>query len=60
MQVFDLGDERVFNPVRQVEKVLGRIADGDVTIACWEPGQTSPNHLHPNATEIYYTNRPKD
>ncbi len=41
-------------PVRHVEKVLGRIAEGDVTIACWEPGQTSPNHLHPNATEIYF------
>ena len=54
MQVFDLGKEQVFNPERHVEKVLGRIADGDVTIACWEPGQTSPNHLHPNATEIYF------
>ena len=54
MQVFDLGKEQVFNPVRHVEKVLGRIAEGDVTIACWEPGQTSPNHLHPNATEIYF------
>jgi quercetin dioxygenase-like cupin family protein len=23
-------------------------------VACWEPGQASPNHLHPNATEIYF------
>ena len=53
MQVFDLGKEQVFNPVRHVEKVLGTIAEGDVTIACWDPGQVSPNHLHPNATEIY-------
>jgi mannose-6-phosphate isomerase-like protein (cupin superfamily) len=25
-----------------------------VTIACWEPGQTSPYHCHPGATEIYF------
>jgi quercetin dioxygenase-like cupin family protein len=54
MQVFDLGNEQVFDPARHVEKVLGRVAEGDVTIACWEPGQVSPNHLHPNATEIYF------
>ena len=54
MLAFDLGKERKFDPMRHVEKVLGRIADGDVTIACWEPGQVSPNHLHPNATEIYF------
>ena len=23
-------------------------------MACWEPGQISPNHCHPNATEIYF------
>jgi quercetin dioxygenase-like cupin family protein len=27
---------------------------GDVAIACWEPGQTSPYHCHPDATEIYF------
>ncbi len=53
MQAFDLDKEQVFNPARHVEKVLGTIEAGDVTIACWEPGQVSPNHLHPNATEIY-------
>jgi mannose-6-phosphate isomerase-like protein (cupin superfamily) len=37
-----------------VEKILGRIADGDVTVACWEPGQISPYHCHPEATEIYF------
>ena len=42
MQVFDLGKEQVFNPERHVEKVLGRIAEGDVTIACWEPGRPVP------------------
>jgi mannose-6-phosphate isomerase-like protein (cupin superfamily) len=25
-----------------------------VTVACWEPGQISPNHCHPDATEIYF------
>src|ERR1700710_2822636 len=54
MLVFDLGAEQVFNPARHVEKILGVVGEGDVTVACWEPGQTSPNHLHPNATEIYF------
>ena len=34
--------------------MLGKVGEGDVTVACWEPGQVSPNHLHPNATEIYF------
>jgi len=25
-----------------------------VTVACWEPGQISPYHCHPHATEIYF------
>jgi quercetin dioxygenase-like cupin family protein len=54
MLAFDLGAEAVFDPRRHVEKVLGKIGEGDVTVACWEPGQCSPNHLHPNATEIYF------
>jgi len=54
MLVFDLSAEQVFNPERHVEKILGVIGEGDVTVACWEPGQCSPNHLHPNATEIYF------
>ena len=28
--------------------------EGDVTVACWEPGQMSPCHCHPDATEIYF------
>jgi quercetin dioxygenase-like cupin family protein len=54
MQVFRLVDEQEFNPRRHVEKILGRIGEGDVTVACWEPGQISPYHCHPNATEIYF------
>src|SRR3954453_14186694 len=54
MLAFDLGAEQAFNPQHHVEKILGVVGEGDVTVACWEPGQTSPNHLHPNATEIYF------
>jgi quercetin dioxygenase-like cupin family protein len=54
MQVFSLPVEQEFNPNEHVEKILGRIADGDVTVACWEPGQISPYHCHPQATEIYF------
>ena len=38
----------------QPGKILGKVGEGDVTVACWDPGQASPNHLHPNATEIYF------
>ena len=54
MLVFDLSAEQEFNPRRHVEKILGVVGEGDVTVACWDPGQTSPNHMHPNATEIYF------
>jgi quercetin dioxygenase-like cupin family protein len=54
MQVFSLTDEAEFNPKKHVEKILGRIEEGDVTVACWEPGQISPYHCHPQATEIYF------
>ena len=54
MLAFDLTQEQIFNAERHVEKILGKVGEGDVTVACWEPGQVSPNHLHPNATEIYF------
>ena len=54
MQVFDLGREQEWNPEHHVEKILGRVSGGDVTVACWEPGQVSPYHCHPDATEIYF------
>ena len=54
MHVFNLLDEQEWNPKKHVEKILGKVADGDVTVACWEPGQISPNHCHPDATEIYF------
>lgn len=54
MQVFDLAREQEWNAQHHVEKILGRIHDGDVTVACWEPGQVSPFHCHPDATEVYF------
>ena len=54
MHVFSITREAEFDPKQHVEKILGTVADGDVTVACWEPGQISPNHCHPHATEIYF------
>src|ERR1700690_4612741 len=54
MHVFSLEREQQWDPKHHVEKILGKIADGDVTVACWEPGQISPYHCHPDATEIYF------
>src|SRR5215471_20890521 len=54
MHVFSLEREQQWNPKRHVENILGTVADGDVTVACWEAGQVSPNHCHPHATEIYF------
>ena len=54
MHVFDLAKEQQWNPQRHVEKILGTVGEGDVTVACWEPGQISPYHSHPHATEIYF------
>jgi quercetin dioxygenase-like cupin family protein len=54
MHVFDLDREQEWNPKQHVEKILGTVEGGDFTAACWEPGQISPNHCHPDATEIYF------
>src|SRR5216684_1156348 len=51
MRVFNLTREQEWNPKRHVEKILDRIGEGDVSVACWEPGQRSPYHCHPDATE---------
>ena len=42
MHVFSLAREAAWDPKKHVEKILGTIEDGDVTVACWEPGQISP------------------
>ena len=54
MLVFKLEQEQQWDADRHVEKILGKIGGGDVTVACWEPGQVSPYHCHPEATEIYF------
>ena len=54
MHVFELLKEQEWSFEHHVEKILGKIGGGDVTVACWEPGQISPNHCHPGATEIYF------
>ncbi len=54
MLAFDLRAEQEFTPERHVEKILGVVSGGDVTVACWEPGQSSPKHCHSYATEIYF------
>ena len=54
MHVFSLEREQEWNPQHHVETILGREATGDFTVACWEPGQISPYHCHPDATEIYF------
>lgn len=54
MHAFNLKTEQAFSLHKHVEKVLGIEGGGDFTVACWEPGQFSPNHLHPNCIEIYF------
>ena len=54
MQVFDLLKEQEFRMDHHVAKILAHFGEGDMTVACWEPGQVSPYHAHPNATEIYF------
>ena len=52
MEKYNFDQEKEFDPIKHVEKKLGLFGEGDVSIACWEPGQVSPNHCHPEATEI--------
>ena len=54
MHSFDLNAEQRFDSRQHVEKILASVGSGDVTVACWEPGQISPYHSHPDATEIYF------
>jgi len=54
MQVIRLADNQRFDPHQHVERILATVGAGDVSLACWEPGQISPYHCHPHATEIYF------
>jgi mannose-6-phosphate isomerase-like protein (cupin superfamily) len=59
MHTFNIEKEQEWNPKHHVEKILSELdtgggQSGDYTVACWEPGQMSPYHCHPDATEIYF------
>ena len=54
MDTFQLTAEQRFDPAVRIEHILGSSGEGDYTVACWEPGQISPYHCHPYATEIYF------
>lgn len=54
MHVFNLKAEQAFDSKRQWREFSAGSARGNVASACWELGQNSPYHCHPNATEIYF------
>jgi len=54
MHTFDLAAEEAFDLGKHVERILAVESGGDFTVACWEPGQISPYHCHPEATEMYF------
>jgi len=54
VHVFRLRDEQRFDPGKNVEKIFGNSGGGDFAVACWEPGQVSPYHCHPDAAEICF------
>ena len=54
MEIVDLKASEEFSPDHHVHKSLTSTPRSDISIACWEPGQTSPIHCHPAADEIYH------
>lgn len=54
MEFVDLEKAREFSPDHHLHKTLAETDRCAVSIACWEPGQTSPIHNHPGADEIYH------
>jgi quercetin dioxygenase-like cupin family protein len=54
MEFVDLKKAEEFSPTHHVHKTLTDTPLSDISIACWEPGQTSPIHHHPGADEIYH------
>jgi len=56
MEIIDLtGGQGVLTRPSRSQELDGH-AKSDISIACWEPGQTSPIHHHP-ADEIYHVTR---
>jgi len=54
MEFVDLKSAEEFSEQHHVHKSLTATPHSDISIACWEPGQTSPIHRHPGADEIYH------
>lgn len=54
MEVLDLKGTQEFSPTHHIQKFLTESPRCSVSIACWEPGQISPIHQHPQADEIYH------
>jgi len=54
MEIIDLMRACEFSPTHHVQKFLAESPHSSVSIACWEAGQISPIHSHPDADEIYY------
>jgi quercetin dioxygenase-like cupin family protein len=54
MEFLDLYGTQEFSAAHHVQKTLAASSRCDVSIACWEPRQTSPIHSHPAADEIYH------
>jgi len=54
VEIVDLKASEEFAPDHHVHKSLTSTPRSDISIACWEPGQTSPIHRHPGADEIYH------
>ena len=50
MEFVDLKGAEEYSPHHHVHKSLTATPRSDITIACWEPGQTSPIHCHPEPT----------
>ena len=54
MKIVDLKRAVEFSPDRHVQKSLAESPRCGISIACWEPGQVSPIHSHPDADEVYH------
>ncbi len=54
MEILDLKGTQEFSSTHHIQKSLVDSPLCGVSIACWEPGQVSPIHNHPEADEIYY------
>src|SRR5262249_13636684 len=53
-QVFDLHSLKDFAPDKRVRKMLFKTDQLWSEIACYEPGQSTPMHMHPKEEEAIY------